>query len=194
MRRLVIRTLFLLLLISVSASAFNGGRRGFVLGGGIGFGPVASISEDGRPYSKKENSGVAVNFMIGYAWDEQKMIVYFRDAVIYEAEFVVLGFGGDKNVVLNVAQGFSGVGYFHYFGEQGSSAFLTAGLGLQDYTFLDNDVASYETGFGFLIGGGYEFRPHVQVYMNLSGGKTSLGSVVDFNHTQLTVGVAAVAF
>ena len=190
MKKLVVATLFLILVISSSASAFDGMRKGFVLGGGLGFGPVAKVSPDVPNSEDLDNSGIALNFLIGYAWDEQNMIVFLRDGVVYSEE---LNYGDDVNIV----QGFSGIGYYHYFGLQGKSFFITGGLGLQDWTALDSDYTNPDPGFGFLIGGGYEFARHIQVYSSLSFGKTSdevFGYEFDFDHTQFLITVSAVAF
>ena len=178
--------ILILALCATSAFGFDGVRKGFVLGGGLGFG-YASVSMDNAPgVESLTNAGGAVNFLIGYAWDEQNMLVFLRDGVIYSEETV---WGGS----LTLAQGFSGVGYFHYFGPLGKSFFMTGGLGLQDWTPLESGYEANDYGFGILAGGGYEFTRHVQVYGSLSFGKTS-DIFADYTHFQFQLGVSAVAF
>ena len=186
----MIRSLGLAVLLTIAvvatASGFDGARKGFVMGGGLGLGPVAHMSVDGLSSLSDDKAGLAVNLLIGYAWDERNMLVYLRDGVF----FSVPGVLGES---VKAIQGFSGVGWYHYFGPVGQTAFIAGGLGLQDYTSLDSDYESNDPGFGMLLGGGFEFTRHVQVYGALSFGKTSF-SVVDFNHSQIVITVTAVAF
>ncbi len=184
MRRVFVLCLVIFATVVSSVSGFDGNRKGFVLGGGLGFGPVAKISVD-RSDNETENSGAAANFLIGYAWDEKNMIVYYADGIYYEDEFE-----GDKE---SVFQGFSGAGYLHYFGPKGKSAFIVAGLGFQDWQVMDDDYEEADPGLGLLFGGGYEFARHWQFGGNLSIGNTESGGD-DMNHTQLTIYISTVAF
>lgn len=178
MKKSAVVLLILILMFSASVNAFDGMRKGFVLGGGLGFGPVAKVSIG----SYDENaSGIATNFLIGYAWDEYNMIVFLRDAVFY------------SRMNVSQAQGFSGIGFYHYFRPQGESFYITGGMGFQDWISLESNVESNDVGFGILIGGGYEFARHVQIYSSLSFGKTSYYSM-DFDHTQFLITISAVAF
>ncbi|UCG61759.1 MAG: hypothetical protein JSV52_00265 [Candidatus Zixiibacteriota bacterium] len=188
----VLAVVLLVVLLASSASAFDGMRKGFVLGGGLGFAPVANTSIDGLE-GKYEKQGLGVNFLIGYAWDERNMIVFLRDGAIY-SETIELTWGDvvfrDK---INMAQGFSGVGYYHYFGPVGKAFFVTAGIGFQDWMSLEEDWENPDLGAGLLFGGGYEFTRHVQVYSSVSFGKTS-DAFFDYNHAQWIITVSAVAF
>jgi len=192
MRRTVILLVVLILMVASSASAFNGERKGFVLGGGLGFGPVAKVSIDDFPADDYDKSGLAMNFIIGYAWNEQNMIVFLRDAIIYSEDFDL----GTTTKSISLAQGFSGVGYYHYFGPVGKSFFITGGIGLQDWISLDEDVESNDVGAGLLLGAGYEFARHWQVYGSVSFGKTKdpFFSEFEYSHTQLLFTISAVAF
>ncbi len=187
MKRLFIPTVIFLLALATSVSAFDGNRKGFVLGGGLGFGPSAKVTVSvGSISASDENSGLAIDFLIGYAWDEQNMIVFLRDGIIYSEEM-------SHSTTISIVQGFSGIGYFHYFGEVGKSFFITGGLGLQDWTSLDENYSSPDPGVGLLLGGGYEFTRHLQVYSSLSFGKTSEGSFKN-DHSQFIIVISAVAF
>ena len=75
-----------------------------------------------------KNGGVAFDFGIGYAWDENNMIVFLIDEVSYYDDF-----DGYKD--LYMSQSFSGACYYHYFGMTGKSPFIKAGLGLQEGMF-----------------------------------------------------------
>ncbi len=189
MKKFVVTTLFITLILSLSANAFDGNRKGFVIGCGLGLGPVAKT--DGV-----NNPGFALNFLFGYAWDEQNMIVYLEDVIAYTEK----SYDGKNLLVL---QGFQGIGYFHYFGPQGKSFFINGGLGIQGWTAIDLDDESSsfwssnnesdEIGLGFLIGGGYEFAGHVQFYSSFSFGKSS-DDYYNYNHRQLQISISVVAF
>lgn len=185
MKKVVVFTVLIFVIAAINANAFNGLRKGFVLGGGLGFGPVANVTAE-RTNAELENSGLALNFLIGYAWDEQNMIVFLRDGVIYSEETI---FGGSINLV----QGFSGAAYYHYFGPVGKSFYVVGGLGFQDWSSLDSDYDSNDVKAGILLGLGYEFARHVQIHGSLSFGKTS-DPIQDYKHTQMQIGVSAIAF
>ncbi len=176
-----------------SVWSFDGMRKGFVLGGGLGFAPVANTSIEGID-GKYEKQGLGTNFLIGYAWDERNMIVFLRDAAFY-SETVELTFMGELvfRDKISLAQGFAGVGYYHYFGPVGKSFFVTGGIGFQDWMSLDKNWEDPDVGGALLIGGGYEFARHWQVYGSLSFGKTS-DIFFEYEHAQMILTVSAVAF
>ncbi|HOP05744.1 MAG TPA: hypothetical protein PLF13_00490 [candidate division Zixibacteria bacterium] len=185
----IITAILCILLAASAANAFDGKRKGFVLGGGLGYGPLARLTID---YSSNDNydnsgsaslnnSGPATSVLIGYAWDEHNMIVYLREAVFYKVREETFG------------QGFGGAAVYHYFGPVGRSFYVVGGLGLQDwFTFIDGDYESNDAGIGVLIGGGYEFARHVQIHGTVSFGSTS--DLYDYTHTQIALYISAVAF
>lgn len=181
MRRLFLLLVVSLIFMSSSAMAFNGLRKGFVVGGGLGFAPVGKWSLDNTSL-EDSNAGLALNLMIGYAWDEFNMIIYEGNVVSYTTDIF-----GDRTV----AQGFNGVSWYHYFGPMGKSFFSVAGLGF--YVMNVEDFDANDPGIGLLGGGGYEFSRHLQVGGYFSLGKTS-DSPADFSHVHLSVLVSVVAF
>ncbi len=178
MKKLVILVIGLSLVLAVSASAFNGMRKGFVLGGGLGFAPQAKW-EIGT--IKEEKSGMALNFIIGYGWDESNMIVYEGNVVGYSSDIPNQTF----------AQGFNGVSWYHYFGPGQKGAFTAVGLGA--YVFDPGDFSDPDPGGGLLVGAGYQFSPHWQVGGYFSSGKTSEG-IFDYDHTHFSILISTVAF
>ena len=46
MKKVLATVLILSLVLAVSASAFDGARKGFVLGGGLGFAPMAKFEAE----------------------------------------------------------------------------------------------------------------------------------------------------
>lgn len=187
MKKLMIATMLLAVLLASTATAFDGHRKGFVIGGGLGFAPVVKweVEEspaDGIPYGHDETrAGVGVNFLIGYAWDDKNMLVYEGNAAGFTTAV------SDKSA----AQGFSGAAWYHYFGQTGRTAFTAIGLGLYGFDAEYDDP--HDGGFGMLLGGGYEFARHWQV-----GGYLSFGSTKserrEYNHATLNVLVSGVLF
>lgn len=173
-----------ILLPAAKASKFNSQRKGFILGGGLGFAPVASLSVN-ESYIEADDSkaGVGLNFIVGYAWDEHNMIVYEGNVAGYSVEI----WGDDEAV----SQGFNGASWYHYFGPVGKSAFTVAGLGL--YYFKVGDYDANDASGALLLGGGYEFARHWQFGGYLSVGKTSTEGV-DFNHSHFSILISTVAF
>lgn len=178
--------LLILILMVSSASAFDNLRKGFVLGGGLGFTPSAKWSADVKTYYgvekyDEDGTGIGYNLIIGYAWDEKNMIVYEGNIAAYKSDFFKV----------NVYQGFNGASWYHYFGQSGKSLFAAGGIGF--YIFSGEGYRSNDLGPGLLVGLGYEFTPHAQVGLYFMGGKTSSAGV-DFNHSQFSLLINGVAF
>jgi hypothetical protein len=176
----VLAVFVLVVVLASSAFGFNGLRKGFVLGGGLGIAPMIRISLGDADNSEV---GPAANIFLGYAWDEYNMIVYESNVTVYEENQI------------SAAQGFGGASWYHYFGEQGKSFFTVVGLGFQYYEVEDFDAN--DAGAAYLIGGGYEFTRHVQVVLYLSGGKSSQDFIftdIDYGHNHMSISVNAVAF
>lgn len=182
MKRLVMITLMAVLFMATTACAFDGMRKGFVLGGGLGVAATADWELDFSGVSFSEDgSGLGLHVLIGYAWDEQNMIVYEGNVASWKSDLI------DETI----AQGFNGAAWYHYFGPVGKSFFTAAGVGF--YVFKVDTYEDNDPGFGLLLGGGYEFARHVQVAAYFSTGKTE-DSGVDFNHTHFNILLSAVAF
>jgi hypothetical protein len=187
MKRLVMITLMAVLFMATTACAFDGMRKGFVLGGGLGLAPTADWETDlGGIDVGQDGTGLGLNLVIGYAWDEQNMIVYEGNVASWKMDVL------DENV----AQGFNGASWYgaswyHYFGPVGKSFFTVAGVGF--YVFKVDTYEDNDPGFGLLLGGGYEFARHIQVAAYFSSGKTE-DSGVEFDHTHFNILVSAVAF
>ncbi len=178
----------LTLVLVNTASAFDGQRKGFVVGGGAGFSPNASWKSDAPDNPKDNGAGFGVNVLVGYAWDRANIVALEGNVVAYDSHIR----GGD----VRAYQGFRGISWYHYFGREGRSFFTVAGLGL--YAFLyenfdNNNDATNDQGVGGLVGGGYEFTRHLQVCLYGSAGRTST-SEFDYDHTHISVLVNAVLF
>lgn len=181
MRQVLVVVLVIVLCAAGSSMAFDGMRKGFVLGGGLGLAPTSSIKFG---IYDESAAGLGLNFVIGGAFNEQNMLVYEGNVTSWKADVVDA----------SIAQGFNGVAWYHYFGPLGKSAFATIGLGA--YVFSADGYEDNEPGFGFLIGGGYEFSKHWQVGAYLASGTTSDAdfSQIEYDHTHFSILVSGIAF
>ena len=180
-RTAIIMPLALLLGVS-SVMAFDGKREGFVIGGGLGFAPSIK-SDDG--VLKTDSPGGGVNLLIGFAWDDQNMIAWEANMVSYER-------GG-----ADALQGTSTITWYHYFKPTGQSCFVAGGLGL--YHYARNErwgwwwITEHDKKAGYLLGGGYQFRPHWQLGLYVSFGKTEYQSVT-YEHSAVSLLINGIAF
>ncbi len=133
-----------------SIHAFDGDRRGFMIGAGGGFHTTDfDASNNGFAGSPDSEFGAVLRLTVGAGINE-KFTVYG----IYDIE-------QDDDTVY----GLLGPGGTFYFRDAGPSAYLFGGAGLGVLSFSDrerfgnNRRFDYETatGFGLLFGGGYAF-------------------------------------
>jgi hypothetical protein len=196
MNKIVLLTVAALLAMACTVSALDGTRRGFILGGALGVAPVVKWEGKGQnvPTDYDETkAGIVVDVIVGLSWSEHNMIVLDIDLMTFQSTALEVG-----NIKPTVFQGFSGFSWYHYFGPTGKSWFTTVGLGTYDFMadWEDDNVtvhAKNDDGFGWMVGGGYEFSRHWQIAARLSFGKTSEPGI-DYDHMHFAVTVGAVAF
>ena len=140
-------------MIVSSAEAFDGDRKGFILGLGAGVSAISTevtVDNDGYHDDSSDSSvGFSTSLKIGYGFTDQFAVYYLRDAA---------WFGYDHNDD-NFIAGISGVGATYYI-EPNSPAYVMAGIGFGD--FANFTEGEGEVGSAFVLGGGYEVYPHVQ--------------------------------
>jgi hypothetical protein len=187
-----------LLLFAHSASGFDGERKGFVLGGGLGFAPVAEWTRDYGQYSNRDNqASLGLHIIVGHAWDDHNMIVYEGNATAFrQREQDVIPFPDEElpSLLANddvLGQGFNGAAWYHYYGEPGRTMFSTVGFGL--YVFDHDSRLDSDPGYGVLFGGGYEFSRHWQAGAYFSFGETEREGEA-YKHVHLNVLVTGIAF
>lgn len=189
MKRILL-VLGLVLFMVSSANAFDGNRKGFILGGGMGVVPVSNWKIDvgffGLEGSIDENNvGFGLHIIIGGAFNEHNMLVYEGNLSGFKSELF------DQSAV----QGFNGAVWYHYFQETGKTPFTALGLGLSYFKLEDFDAV--EPGGSLLFGAGYEFSKHWQFGVYLTYGKTSdsaPGVDVSLEHANLSILFTAIAF
>jgi hypothetical protein len=136
------------------------------------------------------------DFRLGYAPTNQ-IVIYYDNKVSwfktdYGEEIVVDLNTGNANVLgfadVMVLSGLTGFGVNYFFAPQAPSPFVTGGLGLASAMAFESG-ASAKIGFGFFIGGGYEFAPHWYVegdlcYGSATNSESAYYGLVDYDLKQ----------
>lgn len=177
MIRLIFGALVLSLLLFEPSWGFDGNRKGFVFGGGLGFSSVTTSASFRR--DSETTVGAGAQLLIGYALNDGNMIIFESIAGGYRDRIDGIG-----------VQIFNGASWYHYFRSSGRSAFTTAGIGR--YLIMRGGLSnSIGVEFGLLIGGGYEFARHWQAGAYFSFGRTSSNTFEDLH---VNILISAVAF
>ena len=147
-----------------TAAAFDGERKGFIIGLGLGFGrhteteATFEVSQT-DPYVKLRyvefpevyRSTFCWNPKLGYAPTNHFQIYYANQAG---------GFRFDDEYWI---AGVAGLGISAYLKDSSPSPFVTLATG-RVYRFYRKDGSSYgEDGFGWSVGAGYEFYRHAEI-------------------------------
>lgn len=153
--------------LAAQALAFDGKRKGFILGGGIG-GAYLSYDLDGPSASK---FSLATNIKIGYAPSES-FEIYFLNSVSW---FVNHGYA--------YVMGSGNVGVTKYLKPEGKGVFLFAGAGLS--LFAAVPWGGLVGGLGLIGGVGYDLGRHrsIQVDVVYTDMKEEMISSVSFRVT-----------
>jgi hypothetical protein len=158
--------LVVFVLLASQLMAFNGLRKGFILGGGVGGGYLT--------YEGVDKFSLATNFKIGYA-PSNSFEIYYLNTVTW--------FGANSETFIN---GLTGLGLTKYLNSEGRGFYLFGGVGAAVLQIL----ASYgdsEVGFGFIGGVGYDISKHWSLQGDVlyttfdSGSWHSLGVRVSVN-------------
>ena len=190
--RLVFMVIVLTLLAASSSFGFDGNRKGFVLGGGLGIAPTSGWSGRGTFGNTLEvidtseyKTVLGFNFLIGHGWDEKNMIVFEINMSRWVSELIV----NQPSIV----QGTAGAQWYHYFGNSGRSFFTSVGLGVYRVIRIASWNLDQSIGAGFILGGGYEFARHFQLGGYFSTGFSSEGYRT-WSYNDFKILVSAVAF
>jgi hypothetical protein len=169
------KSLFILIMVlvflwsAIPASAFDGRRQGFILGGGLGFNlttytQTLEVFGDAETSDRENKGAFSTNFKIGFAPDEQTEVYYISKVSWFGFENA---FGDD----VTMAFGLGGIGISHSLEPAVPTFFVTGGLGYSTWAlpFEDNAPDTWY-GFGIYGGGGYEFSRHYNVEFIISYG------------------------
>lgn len=174
-------TLTLLILLSSTSFAFDGNRKGFILGGGFDYSISTGWKLDSQMDSYETGSGLGFKFLIGYGFNDKNMIVYEVNSSRFFSD----------TLQRKITQGFSGASWYHYFGSRGKSIFTNIGVGFLVYSIEDR--WGHETDDGYQFGVGYEFSHHWQAGFYYTFGKTT-DRQLRFSHQQIHFSIIGVAF
>jgi len=153
MKKIMIPTIVALLL-TTNANAFDNNKEGFMLGLGIGASSVKTTYTGGD----SRDTGFATSLKLGYGLNEQ-LVAYLAaqgDAYKYN----------DKGDSVNTA--LTGIGIDYYI-DQNSPFYVTGMIGFGSVSELKK--SKDQTGYGFLVGVGYEVIDHVTLqadYMKIN--------------------------
>lgn len=170
-RRLSIALIAAFVLLSTfsEVQAFDGKRKGFILGFGLGpgitsFTQTLAVGSESITSDRENDFGVQTDFRIGAGLDEQ-LQVYWTTKVSWFSMDNVFG----KSVT--ISNGVGGAGVTYYFSPLCPSWYVTGGLGVSSWTapFENNSDAWY--GFGLSGGAGYEFSRHWSVDVSFTYGQ-----------------------
>lgn len=156
-----------MLISAASSLAFDGQRKGFILGGGIGFGMASYTQTVNDETSDRENKGAVItDFKIGFAANEQTEIYYTSKVSWFSLKNVF-----DETVT--IANGIGAVGVSYSLKTYAPTWFLTGGLGLSSWDAPFESNSDAWIGFGLFAGAGYEFSKHYGVEFDILYGKPS---------------------
>lgn len=197
----LLTVMIVFLAFATGAAAFDGDRRGFILGVGVGYSPYVHHTQThhGQTFEETKTGGAGY-FGLGWGWDKRNVLMFEGNVAVFTSS----PFGD-----IQAAQGFAGFTWNHYFGRQGNSLFTAVGLGSfafrldngweQPESVWDGNEIEYQAasprqrGLGLLLGVGYEFAAHWQAGVYVAGGQTKAYEV-DIDHLQVSVMVQVMAF
>ncbi|HKZ22133.1 MAG TPA: hypothetical protein VJ165_02905 [candidate division Zixibacteria bacterium] len=151
--------LVLSLFVTSTVWGFNGVRKGFILGGGIGLG-MTSFKEELGSLSTDWSSNFAfmTDFKIGYAPNEQWEIYYSDKSSWFDY------YG------ITALHSFGTAAISYYLTPATPTFFLSGGLGFSAISAPFESNSGSDIGFGTFVGGGYEFAKHFAVQFDLMFG------------------------
>jgi hypothetical protein len=167
-RKLLVAAILVLSFFEVNSEAYawDGKRKGFILGGALGYGvsPYTRKLDYNYGYgysyswSKSENpSAVMTDFKIGYAPTDLVEVYYMNKVSWFKAD----------NDLTTCA--LTGIGLTYLFNPRAPSWFVSGGVGVSSWDFLTGGPNSL-SGLGLVAGGGYEFSRYWSIEGNLLWG------------------------
>jgi opacity protein-like surface antigen len=156
MKKIILSTLCASILSTpMVADVFDNSKKGFILGGGLGYSAVRTNidirSNHFRAGATDTQNALATTLKLGYGISEQFSVFYVNDVSWYKYDG-----SSDKYIT-----GASSIGVDYYFDEN-SPWYATGGIGiatLKNFTKNKDSV----NGFSYNIGIGYEIMPHVTI-------------------------------
>ena len=175
--------LVLFLFVTSTVWGFNGMRKGFILGGGLGLGMTSYQEElSGYKFDRVNRFAIMTDFKIGYAPNQQWEIYYSDKSSWFDAGSVIALHG----------VGTAAVNY--YVKPLAPTFYLSGGLGFATISTPFEDNSDTDIGLGMFAGAGYEFAKHFAVQFDfMFGMPQESSSGVDYTFTGLTPRVSVIA-
>jgi len=146
-KALLITLALLLLMVPLTASAFDGDRQGFMLNLGAGFGQGKLTASGFGASASTDAVGFGGDFKIGGGPSSQ-VLVYFTNRTLWYSPEVA-------NIEGNLINGMSAAGVSYFLEPQAPSFFFSGALGVG--VAVDRDADESMSGMGFTLGVGFEF-------------------------------------
>ncbi len=175
--------LILSLLVSSAAWGFDGQRKGFVLGGGLGLG-MTSFQEElgGYKFDRINKFAAMTDFKIGYAPNPQWEI-YYSDKSSWFDVGSAIALHGLGTAAIN-----------YYWKPSAPTFYVSGGLGFSTISTPFENNTDTDIGVGFFAGAGYEFVKHFAVQFDFMFGMPQESSGgVDYTFTGLTPRISVIA-
>jgi hypothetical protein len=151
----------LILMAADDADAFDGVRKGFNAGLGLGWAPYVHWSELAHDIDLS-GDGVIFSLVAGYAWDNRNVILAETYGVLVERP------SGEDH---HSSDAFYGVLWYHSF--KPASPSLYAGIGVGRLKYFGGTTCGDELGFAVRAEFGYEPLKQIQVSVVGLVGRTS---------------------
>ncbi|MEE9554152.1 MAG: hypothetical protein V3W18_07610 [candidate division Zixibacteria bacterium] len=192
---LTILIMVMVALLAIPSFAFDGKRKGFILGGGLGFGSTSfsqTVELGGLSVTGDTESSGAImsDFKIGFGASEQLEIYYVSKV----AWFGVVDLYNNE---ITVSSGVGTFGLTYNLKPTVPTYYISGGLGISSWSFPFEDPAPDSwLGFGMFVGGGYEFSRHYSVsldilYGNPSDSEGALTASASVTSVKLTINALA---
>ncbi len=186
---LSIMVIGIIFVVSIPSQAFDGQRKGFLLGFGIGPGYTSfDLTYDSAGTTIYETSeskvGMFTNFKIGFA-PSNKLMVYWTSNVSWFG----LSDSTTNDESKTFAAGVGGLGISYYFQPEAPSLYITLGGGLGTWSQPFEGTDPW-VGYGITGGLGYEFSRNWSLELNfIYGNATDEAGEFEFESQPIAIGL-----
>ena len=154
----------------MTAAAFDGERKGFILGGSLGGGIIHYNREikDSNINNENDNAGAfSADIMIGYGITDKFLLYYINKYIWFSTDRV----SGEKAAFVN---SMGPVGISYYFNSKAPSPVINFGLGFAHLYAPLESGQELDYGKGIYTGIGYEFSKHYALNINYMYSRTNV--------------------
>jgi len=154
----------ILLSITTTVYPWDGERKGFILGGGLGFG-ITSYKDTLWEGDERQTKGTLMtDFKIGYAKNNQVAFYFTNKTSWFSRDFETTGISSNERIL----SALTGGGITYFVNPSARSLFVSGGFGVLSWSA---DMTTSHNGAGFFVGGGYEFAKYFNAEFNLIYGQ-----------------------